>query len=361
MHRTSGTADERPAILVVEDNFLTASAVCDIVRDCGFALAGCVPRLQPGLDLLATRDVDGAIVDINLDGTLSYPLCVELRRRSVPFWFLTGYNASDVPPAFRDVPLISKPADPATIRAALASLQPHPLPASEPVSTALPTNLLLQRLAEEDRQALEPCLEHLQLRKGALLEQPGKPLDFVIFPLSGAVSMQAVEGSKIAEVALVGRQGLVGHSVLLGGRCAIYRTEVMFEGEALRAPATEIRRLIRTHARLRTDLLCGVDELVQQISRRALTNAHDTVEQRVARWLLHASDSLGTDELRIVHGTIAAALDVRRAGVTTALSSLEGNGALRSDRARVHILDPLRLGALAGAVPPAASKDDLGC
>jgi len=351
MHTTTEATQHQPSILVVEDNYLTASAVCDIVRDCGFALAGCVPRLQSGLDFLATRKIDAAIVDINLDGTPSFPLCVELIRRRVPFWFLTGYSAGDVPPAFRGVPLISKPADPATIRAALTGL--HARPRSSPeLSSASPANLLLQRLPDEDRLVLEQRLEQIPLRSGDVLEEPGKPLEFVTFPVTGAVSMRAVDGRNTAEMALVGREGLVGHGVLLGGYGADHRSEVAFDGKAWRAPAAGIRELISTRARLRTDLLAGVAELIRQISLRALINAHNTVEQRVARWLLHASDSLGMDELPVTHGMIAAALDVRRAGVTVALHVLEDKGALRSDRGLVRILDPLRLGALAGAPLP---------
>ena len=97
----------KPRILVVEDNYLTAKAVCDIVRDCGFSVAGAVARLESGLDFLAERDIDGAIVDINLDGTQSFPLCAELNRRKVPFCFLTGYAPSIIPPAFRSAPLLS--------------------------------------------------------------------------------------------------------------------------------------------------------------------------------------------------------------------------------------------------------------
>jgi len=344
---SGGESATAPAVLVVEDNYLTASAVCDVVRDCGFVLAGCVPRLQPGFEILAEREVDAAIVDINLDGTFSYPLCAELRRRSVPFWFLTASRTSDLPPLYRGVPLIPKPADPATIRAALAGLRSYPALPAEPSPIILPTNLLLQRLDEEDRRALEPCLEHLPLRPGDRLEEPGEPLEFVTFPTSGAVSIQAIEGAKTAEVALVGRQGLLGHSVLLDRRLAIHRAEVLFAGEAWRAPAAAIASLMATRPRLRTHLLHGIDALVQRMSVRVLTSARSTVAQRVARWLLDASASLDTDDLGVVHATIATALGVRRAGVTVALHILEGAGALRSDRGRVRIIDAVRLRALA--------------
>ena len=84
-------AGHRPEILIVEDNFLTASEVSDIVRDCGYGVAGTAARVNRGLELLDQKPVDGAIIDINLDGTYSFPLCAELERRKVPYCFLTGY------------------------------------------------------------------------------------------------------------------------------------------------------------------------------------------------------------------------------------------------------------------------------
>src|SRR5215216_1730757 len=87
----------KPKILVVEDNYLTARAVCDTVEACGYMVAGSVARVESGLDFLAAGDLDGAVVDIDLDGTMSFPLCAELRRRGVPFLFLTDYTRSIIP------------------------------------------------------------------------------------------------------------------------------------------------------------------------------------------------------------------------------------------------------------------------
>src|SRR5436190_8475482 len=75
---SEGLGTRKPEILVVEDNFLTASEICDAVRHCGFNVAGAVGRLDRGLEFLVERHVDGAVVDINLNDTQSFPLCVEL-------------------------------------------------------------------------------------------------------------------------------------------------------------------------------------------------------------------------------------------------------------------------------------------
>src|SRR5436190_24064605 len=91
-----------PRILVVEDNYLLASTICDVVRESGFAVAGPVSRLETAVDMLARGDIDGALVDINLCGTDSYSLCSELRERRVPFAFITGYDRASIPQPFQD-------------------------------------------------------------------------------------------------------------------------------------------------------------------------------------------------------------------------------------------------------------------
>jgi len=120
----SSTTDHarQPEILIVEDNFLTACEVGDMVRDCGYAIAGTAARINRGFELLDTGQIDGAIVDINLNGSFSFPLCAELDRRKVPYCFLTGYPSSIIPPDFRTARLLTKPCDRDQIRAALTGL-----------------------------------------------------------------------------------------------------------------------------------------------------------------------------------------------------------------------------------------------
>src|SRR3569833_2755381 len=115
-------AAHRPEILIVEDNFLTASEVGDIVRDCGYGVAGTAARITRGLELLDQKPVDGAIIDINLDGAYSFPLCAELDRRKVPYCFLTGYPALILPSDFNGTRILTKPCDPREIRSALQAL-----------------------------------------------------------------------------------------------------------------------------------------------------------------------------------------------------------------------------------------------
>src|SRR5258708_26242323 len=111
----------KPKILVIEDNCLVADALCDLVRDCGCDVAAAVGHVEHGVQFLADRTVDGAVVDINLHGSLSFSICDELQRRNVPFFFLTGHvGRTSIPAEFRDAKLLTKPLDVHQFKSALA-------------------------------------------------------------------------------------------------------------------------------------------------------------------------------------------------------------------------------------------------
>lgn len=339
---TSAASDSpaaRPRILVVEDNYLTARTVCDILQDCGFAVAGAVARIESGLELLAKRDIDGAIVNVSLNGRQSFPLCAELTRRKVPFCFLAeNGNGSTIPPAFRGTPLVTKPVEASQVRSAMTALvQPGPGRG----------NLLLQSLRDGEWSLLEPCLERVPLRVGDVLEVASEPTRYVVFPVSGVVSLGARAADRRIEVGLVGREGLIGAMALLDGGIAAGEASVLFAGEAWRVPAHAFASLVENR-RLRNHMLHYVHALMAQISANALATGRATIEQRLARWLLMAADRLEANDVAVTHEALSQVLGVRRAGVTVAMHALEGRQALRSERRRVRLLDRPQLEAAAG-------------
>jgi DNA-binding response OmpR family regulator len=105
-----GTAKLR--VLVVEDNLLIAETLCDLLADCGCSVIGPAPDLPGSMALIDSDRPDAVLLDINLGGTLSFPLAGVLEGRGVPFAFLTGYDEGVLFPAeFRGVRRISKPFD----------------------------------------------------------------------------------------------------------------------------------------------------------------------------------------------------------------------------------------------------------
>jgi CheY-like chemotaxis protein len=110
-------------VLVVEDNYLIAEHVCGVLENAGCTVLGPVARVGRGLELArAAAGVDGAVLDINLDGQLCFPVSEALAARAIPFIFMTGYDdRTIIPSEFRSAPVLAKPIDEAALIAVAAT------------------------------------------------------------------------------------------------------------------------------------------------------------------------------------------------------------------------------------------------
>jgi CRP-like cAMP-binding protein len=203
-------------------------------------------------------------------------------------------------------------------------------------------NRLLQSLDAESWALIEPQLERTALAAGEVLEEEGQRSPFVYFPIEGAVSIESGSGPHRIQLTLIGREGFVGPSPLLGG-VASGRAVVQFPGSAWRVGARELDACLERRPALRRRLLLAVNALIGRLSFAALANGRATIDQRVAGWLLAAADCLDTPSLPVTHAALSEALGVRRSGVTLALQALQGAGAIRTYRGGVSILDRRRL------------------
>lgn len=99
-------------ILLVEDDFFVAHDLTLSLQAAGAVVVGPVSSLASGRTVIRrTSRLDGAIMDINLGGELSYELIDMLLARDVPVTFATGYDRQAVPARYRDIPLCEKPLD----------------------------------------------------------------------------------------------------------------------------------------------------------------------------------------------------------------------------------------------------------
>lgn len=96
-------------VLVVEDDSLICMMIEEFLGDLGCKVVATAAQLDEGLGMATTTAIDVAVLDINLDGQLSYPIAQALRGRAIPFLFATGYGRSGVPQDFAGVPVLSKP------------------------------------------------------------------------------------------------------------------------------------------------------------------------------------------------------------------------------------------------------------
>jgi len=98
-------------ILVVEDNFLTADSIQDLLETSGCEVVGPAATVAEALNLVMHTTLDGAVLDISLAGELSFPVAAALIERDVPFLFLTGHDDLVVPQQYRAMRRLEKPTD----------------------------------------------------------------------------------------------------------------------------------------------------------------------------------------------------------------------------------------------------------
>jgi CRP-like cAMP-binding protein len=201
-------------------------------------------------------------------------------------------------------------------------------------------NRLLAALPSRVRRRLADDLKAAALNHGEVLFEAGEPIRSVYFPDGGLVSILVpLEGEKVAEVAIVGREGMVGLPVFLGADTYPYRAIVQAPGSALRLPAEAFRAAARRSSVLSELLLQYTDAFLVQVSQSAVCNCLHSVPKRYTRWLLMAHDRLGSDRLPLTLKFLALMLTVRLASVSEATSALERAGLIRYRRGELHILD----------------------
>jgi len=121
----SGGALSGKRILVVEDETMIAMLIEDFLCDMGCTVVGPVARVEHALEALTVEDIDGAVLDVNLDGQSSYQIADELAARLLPFIFVTGYGGQGIAPAYRDRPVVQKPFTHEMLEQALAKFMSH--------------------------------------------------------------------------------------------------------------------------------------------------------------------------------------------------------------------------------------------
>jgi CRP-like cAMP-binding protein len=201
-------------------------------------------------------------------------------------------------------------------------------------------NTLLTTLSPRDFAELMPLLQPVSLKRNEVLHDAQRRADAAYFIESGVVSRVArTSKDGPVEVAVVGRYGFVGISVVLGTMRSTQRSIVLVPGNAYRIEAEALQRVLREQPAVRDHLLKYVHSLIALEAQIALCNAKHDVDERVARWLLLAQDRIGGDLVPVTHGVIASALGVRRPSVSKTVADLELKGIVEGSRGSVRILD----------------------
>jgi CRP-like cAMP-binding protein len=210
-------------------------------------------------------------------------------------------------------------------------------------------NRLLRKLTDDDLSALLPALEAVTLKKGQALLIPHQHIEYVYFPLDCACSVLAkTEPAHTIEVGMFGFEGMSCLAIRPNDR-PFFASNVFLAGTALRISAERFSTLRQQLPSLSEVVLRYREVSAVQFGFTALAIGEFTIESRLARWLLMALDRVGDrKQFPVVHDLIASLLSVRRAGVTLALHSIEGTGAIKSTRGLIRVRDREKLLEIAG-------------
>jgi len=97
------------SVLLVEDEFLIAMDLQSQLQAAGYHVVGPAANVEQGLALLDKGAVRAAILDMNLQGSTSFPIAQRLAQDGTPFLFLSGNDASRLLDEFSDRIVLRKP------------------------------------------------------------------------------------------------------------------------------------------------------------------------------------------------------------------------------------------------------------
>lgn len=205
---------------------------------------------------------------------------------------------------------------------------------------AVPTNQLLASLPPEAAERLCARLESVELAAGAMLYEAGSVLQHVYFPVTTTVSLVSpLQDGSCAEVAVVGREGVVGVCAFLGGGRALSRAVVQRRGLAWRMRACDIAELAHEVEPVMRQLLRYTQALFAHMAQTSACHRHHELGPQLCRWLLQHLDRQSGEELLVTQERIAGLLGARREGVTMAALKLQAAGFIRYRRGHIQVLD----------------------
>ena len=205
---------------------------------------------------------------------------------------------------------------------------------------AVVANEILSTIPEREFNLIRPDLEPVNLPHHQILHEAGERIEFAYFLNEGLASLVVLTtDGRSVEVAIVGREGMVGTPLAVDLHRGPYRSIMQISGSGVRIKADVLEQRIPDTPELRLVLSRYV--LVQglQIAQIAACNRLHEIEQRLARWLLMGQDRVGSEVLPVTHEFLAQMLGTGRPSVSLAAGILQKAGFIENHRGAVKILN----------------------
>ncbi len=200
--------------------------------------------------------------------------------------------------------------------------------------------------------------EVVHLTFGTVLCEADEVFEHVYFPLSGFISLVSKVGNHPPlEMGLIGNEGMLGVTLVLGLPTAPLRAVVQGEGDALRLGAAELHGELRQSPSLDKTLNGYLYVLMAQLTQTVGCTRFHEIEARLSRWLLMTHDRAHANHFHLTHQLLADMLGVQRSAVTIAAGGLQERGFIHYTRGEITVLDRPGLESTACECYAAVIKD----
>lgn len=211
-------------------------------------------------------------------------------------------------------------------------------------------NHILRALRQAEFELLEPHLELITMSRAEILFEANDKLQYVYFPVTATASLLCcLEDGTSVEVVMVGNEGILGVSALLGSRnLALIQAIINVTGQGYRVSIKSLQTVLARSGGRRTGMLQKLllryaQTLFIQMSQATACNRHHAIEQQLCRWLLLSFDRGRIENLLMTQESIAYILGVRRESITEAARKLQQAGVINYQRGHIELKDREKL------------------
>ncbi len=201
-------------------------------------------------------------------------------------------------------------------------------------------NQLLQLIPMSDSEQLQDRLKTLDFAQGDILAEPDTPIERLVFPRSGLLSVvvDLEDGAQI-EASMIGPSGALGGAAIFGAKQHLSTVVAQLAGRAWSLNVQDALQIADRAPEFRAAMIAQERYLLAQAQQTVACNAKHSIPQRLCSWLLRAQDEAGRGEFPMTQEMLGRMLGVQRASVSLFASRLQEQGLLRYRRGRVQIRD----------------------
>lgn len=200
-------------------------------------------------------------------------------------------------------------------------------------------NHIIGGLNDNDWQILQPHLEYIEFKSGPLSSQRGPNDLYIYFVLSGIFALTIEVDKHDTAFVLLGQDSLIDATVSFDNGLDAVRVLCLTKLTAYALLASTASALLPSLPSLESAAKTAIRNTFMKMARVTACSQNHTSQQRLASWLLRASDLTDNLRLTISHQVLAQLHGIRRAGATVELGKLKASNAITTGYGWIEIKD----------------------